>query len=254
MQIKGSVAVVTGGASGLGFATAQELISLGGHVVIADLSEANGTRAVGMLGQAARFVQADVASESDMERVFAAADALGPVRILVNCAGRGGTLRIVDREGNPGALDFYEGIVRTNLVGTFNALRLAAARMAKLDPVGEERGVCILTASIAGYEGQVGQVPYASSKAGVIGLTLVAARDLAQRAIRVCSIAPGVFDTPMLSRLSPEQRTALGGGVPFPPRLGRPEEYAALAVHLIENTLINGETIRLDGALRMPPR
>lgn len=254
MQIKGSVAVITGGASGLGFATAQELISLGACIVIADLSEANGTKAAEMLGDAARFVQADIASEADMERVFVAADALGPLRILVNCAGRGGTLRIVDRDGNPGSLEFYEGIVRTNLIGTFNVLRLAAARMARLDPLGEERGVCILTASIAGYEGQVGQLPYASSKAGVIGLTLVAARDLAQRAIRVCTIAPGVFDTPMLSRLSEDQRAALGKAVPFPPRLGRPEEYAALAAHLIENTLINGETIRLDGALRMPPR
>jgi NAD(P)-dependent dehydrogenase (short-subunit alcohol dehydrogenase family) len=254
MRIAGSVAVITGGASGLGFTTAQALIAKGAHVVLADLSEANGVKAVAELGDAARFVQADVASAEDMIRVMDTADALGPLRILVHCAGRGGTLRIVDRDGNPGDLAFYESIVRTNLVGTFNVLRLAAARMAKLEPEGEERGICVLTASIAGYEGQVGQVPYASSKAGVIGLTLVAARDLAQRGIRVCTIAPGVMDTPMLARLTDDQRQALGKAVPFPPRLGHTDEFAALALHIVENPFLNGETIRLDGALRMPPR
>lgn len=254
MNLQGISAVVTGGASGLGLATARRLLAAGAQVVIADLPTSPGAQVAGELGPAAGFVAADVTSEAEMNAAFDAASARAPLRVLVHCAGRGGPLRVVDREGNPGSLDFYENLIRINLVGSFNALRLAAARMARLEPVNGERGVCVLTASAAAYEGQIGQIPYASAKAGVVGMTLVAARDLAQRGIRVCTIAPGVFDTPILNRLTAEQKQALGSAVPAPARLGQPDEYAALAQHIIENTYLNGETIRLDGALRMQPR
>ncbi|MFQ6686582.1 SDR family NAD(P)-dependent oxidoreductase, partial [Bordetella pertussis] len=180
---------------------------------------------------------------------------LGPLRALVHCAGRGGPVRLLDKEGNPGPMDTYADIVRVNLLGTFNTLRLVAARMARnpLTPEGE-RGVCVLTASVAAYEGQIGQIGYASSKAGVVGMTIVAARDLASKAIRVCTIAPGIFDTPMLARVSAEARKTLAASVPHPARLGSPDEYAQLAQHIIGNPMLNGETIRLDGALRMAPR
>ena len=254
MKLDGIVAVVTGGASGLGLACVRNLIARGGRVVIADLPGSNGAETVHEMGSAARFVAADITSATDMEKAFDAAEAFGPLRALIHCAGRGGPLRIIDKQGQPGSLDIFESIVRINLVGTFNVLRLAAARMAHHEPIDSERGVCVLTASIAAFEGQIGQAPYAASKAGILGLTLVAARDLASKAIRVCTIAPGVFDTPMLGRLTEEQRNGLGGAVPHPGRLGRPDEYAALALHIIENPFLNGETIRLDGAFRMPPR
>jgi NAD(P)-dependent dehydrogenase (short-subunit alcohol dehydrogenase family) len=186
--------------------------------------------------------------------VFDAAEANGPLRVTVHCAGRGGALRILDKEGEPGSLEHYEAIIRVNLIGSFNVLRLAAARMARAEPVEGERGVFVLTASVAAWEGQIGQIPYASSKAGVVGMTIVAARDLASRGIRVCTIAPGLFDTPLLARLPENIKASLGASVPFPPRLGRPEEYAALALHILENPMLNGETIRLDGAIRMAPR
>jgi NAD(P)-dependent dehydrogenase (short-subunit alcohol dehydrogenase family) len=175
--------------------------------------------------------------------------------VLVHCAGRGGPVRLLDKEGNPGSLETYTDIVRINLIGTFNTLRIAAAHMARspLDDEGE-RGVCILTASVAAYEGQIGQIGYASSKAGVVGMTIVAARDLASKAIRVCTIAPGIFDTPMLARVSEDARKTLSASVPHPARLGTPAEYALLAEHIIANPMLNGETIRLDGALRMAPR
>jgi NAD(P)-dependent dehydrogenase (short-subunit alcohol dehydrogenase family) len=176
------------------------------------------------------------------------------VRALVHCAGRGGPVRLLDRDGQPGSLETFETIIRTNLTGSFNTLRLAAAAMARNEPVDGDRGACVLTASIAGYEGQIGQIPYASSKAGVIGMTLVAARDLAQRGIRVCTIAPGVFDTPILARLPENVKASLGAAVPHPPRLGQADEFAALALHILDNSMLNGETIRLDGALRMAPR
>jgi NAD(P)-dependent dehydrogenase (short-subunit alcohol dehydrogenase family) len=179
---------------------------------------------------------------------------MGPLRILVHCAGRGGALRLVDREGNPGSLELYTEVVTINLIGTFNVLRLVAASMAKNDPVDGDRGVAILTASVAAFEGQIGQVPYASAKAGVVGLTIVAARDLAGKQIRVCTIAPGTFDTPLLNRLSDDVRASLAASVPHPSRLGEPDEYAKLALSIIDNGLLNGETIRLDGAIRMPPR
>lgn len=254
MQAQGAVAVVTGGASGLGRASAERLVAAGARVMVADLGSSNGQAAVRDLGSAASFVPADVTDPAQMEAVFEAAEGLGPVRILVHCAGRGGALRILDKDGQPGSLQHYEDIVRVNLIGSFNALRLASASMAKTELVGEERGVAILTASIAAYEGQIGQIPYASSKAGIVGMTLVAARDLARRGIRVCTIAPGVFDTPILDKIPPEVKEALGESVPHPPRLGKPAEFAELALHIVSNPMLNGETIRLDGALRMGPR
>ncbi len=252
MDIQGSSAVVTGGASGLGRATAEALVQRGAQVVIADLPSSAGADVAAQLD--ARFVAADVSSETDMQAVFAAAEAAAPLRVLVHCAGRGGALRLVERDGSPGSLELYETVVRVNLIGTFNTLRLAAASMAANELVEDERGVCILTASAAAYEGQIGQVPYASAKAGVVGMTIVAARDLAGKAIRVCTIAPGLFDTPILARLPEEVRASLGASVPHPRRLGVPDEYARLALGIVDNPMLNGETIRLDGALRMAPR
>jgi NAD(P)-dependent dehydrogenase (short-subunit alcohol dehydrogenase family) len=252
VEIQGVQALVTGGASGLGRATAQRLAKAGAFVTVLDLPSSDGQAVAAELG--GRFAAADVTDAEQVEAAVQEASAEGPLRILVHCAGRGGPVRLVERDGAAGSLETYSNIVTINLIGTFNVLRLCAASMAKPDPVDDERGVCVLTASIAGYEGQIGQIPYASSKAGVIGMTLVAARDLASRQIRVCSIAPGVFETPMLARLSHEARTKLGESVPHPRRLGQAVEYAALAEHLITNPMINGETVRLDGALRMAPK
>jgi NAD(P)-dependent dehydrogenase (short-subunit alcohol dehydrogenase family) len=253
MQIRGITAVVTGGASGLGRATAERLIRSGAQVVIVDLPNSPGEEVAREIGAAA-FVAGDITSEAQMQAAFATAEALGPLRAMVHCAGRGTALRILDREGRPGSLEQYTTAITTNLVGTFNVLRLAAASMANNEPLNGERGAIVLTASIAAYEGQIGQIPYASSKAGVVGMTIVAARDLATRAIRVCTIAPGIFDTPMLARVTPQIREALAESVPHPARLGQPDEYAQLAEHIIINPMLNGETIRLDGALRMAPR
>lgn len=253
MEIKGTTAVVTGGASGLGRATAAWLVRAGVNVVIVDLPGSDGQAVATEIGAVA-FAAADVTSESQMEAAFAVAETFGPLRATVHCAGRGGALRTLDKEGRPGSLESYASVVTTNLIGSFNVLRLAAASMAKAEPIEGERGVIILTASVAAYEGQIGQISYASSKAGIVGMTLVAARDLATRAIRVCSIAPGIFETPMLARVSPQVRESLGQSVPHPARLGRPDEYALLAEHIIVNPMLNGETIRLDGALRMAPR
>ncbi|ALX20348.1 SDR family NAD(P)-dependent oxidoreductase [Bordetella pertussis] len=248
-------ALVTGGASGLGLAAARRLLAAGARVVIVDLPGSPGEEAARELGPDARFAPADVTREDDMNAACDLAESLGPLRALVHCAGRGGPVRLLDKEGNPGPMDTYADIVRVNLLGTFNTLRLVAARMARnpLTPEGE-RGVCVLTASVAAYEGQIGQIGYASSKAGVVGMTIVAARDLASKAIRVCTIAPGIFDTPMLARVSAEARKTLAASVPHPARLGSPDEYAQLAQHIIGNPMLNGETIRLDGALRMAPR
>jgi len=252
VDVNGAAVVVTGGASGLGAATAARLASRGARVVILDLPESQGKAvAADLQGE---FAPADVTDTDGVEAALDLAESLAPLRALVHCAGRGGAVRLVDRDGNPGSLEMYETVVRINLIGTFNVLRLAAARMAKNDPVDEERGVCVLTASVAAYEGQVGQIPYASAKAGVVGMTLVAARDLASRLIRVTTIAPGLFDTPILARLPENVRESLGSSVPHPSRLGVPDEYAALALHVIENKMLNGETIRLDGALRMAAR
>ncbi|ABB06161.1 3-hydroxy-2-methylbutyryl-CoA dehydrogenase [Burkholderia lata] len=255
MDFAGTVAVVTGGASGLGLASTKRLAGKGAHVVIADLSTSNGAAVADSLGAGVSFVAADVTSADDMTGVFEAARRRGTLRSLVHCAGRGGAVRLVEKDGSPGSLEAFESVVRINLVGTFNVLRLAAAEMARNEPdAGGQRGACVLTASVAAFEGQIGQVPYASSKAGIVGMTLVAARDLASKGIRVCTIAPGLFDTPLLARLPEEVRTSLGRMVPFPPRLGEADEFASLAVHVLENTMLNGETIRLDGAIRMQPR
>ncbi|MBY0337361.1 MAG: SDR family NAD(P)-dependent oxidoreductase [Acetobacteraceae bacterium] len=252
MDVQGAVAVVTGGASGLGLASAKRLAAKGAKVLIADLPASNGEAVAKELGGA--FAAADVADEAQMQAALAQAESMGPVRVLVHCAGRGGALRILEKDGSPGSLAHYEAIIRVNLTGSFNALRLTAAAMAKTEEANGERGVCILTASIAGYEGQIGQIPYASSKAGVIGMTICAARDLASKGIRVCTIAPGIMDTPMLQRLADPIKQSLAQGVPNPHRLGMADEYAALAMHIVENGYLNGEVIRLDGALRMAPR
>lgn len=254
MDLTDSSVLVTGGASGLALETARRLIGRGVAVVILDLPTSAGVEVAAELGPLARFVPGDVTDPAAVTAALDAAESRGPVRALVHCAGRGGTVRVVDRDGTPGELELYETVVRVNLIGSFNVLRLAAARMAANEPVGEERGVCVLTSSVAAYEGQVGQIPYASAKAGIVGMTLVAARDLASRRIRVVTIAPGIFDTPILSRFSDEIKDRLGAQVPNPARLGRPGEFARLAEHIIDNPYLNGETIRLDGAVRMQPR
>lgn len=254
MKLTNMSAVVTGGASGLGLASARQLTERGVAVVIADLNEERGAAAVAELGGQTRFVRADVCDPVQMSAVFDAAQDLGIFRALVHCAGIGGPVRLVEKDGEPGSLEKYESIVRINLIGTFNTLRLAAARMAKNEPIDGERGACVLTSSVAAFEGQIGQIPYASAKAGIVGMTLVAARDLASRLIRVCTIAPGLFDTPILARFPENVRMSLAATVPNPARLGRPEEYAMTALHILENPMLNGETIRLDGAIRMAPR
>lgn len=255
MKLEASMsAVVTGGASGLGLATARLLAERGVSVVIADINEEQGLARAAELGPNARFVKADVCDTDDMNRVYDAAEAMGPLRALVHCAGRGGPVRLVEKDGSPGSLEKYESIVRLNLIGTFNVLRLAAVRMAKNEPIEGERGACVLTASVAGYEGQIGQIPYASAKAGIIGMTLVAARDLATKFVRVCTIAPGIFDTPILDKLPQAVKDSLAASIPNPARLGRPHEFAMLAASILENPMLNGETIRLDGAIRMQPR
>lgn len=254
MKIEGIVAVVTGGASGLGRASVDQLVAQGAKVVIADLPGSNGEAVAAQIGSSVRFVAADVTDTQQMNAVFDAAEHFGPLRAVVHCAGRGGPIRVVDKNGEPGSLEQYEGVVRVNLIGTFNVLRLGAARIAKAELIDDERGVVIMTASVAAFEGQIGQIPYASSKAGIVGMTIVAARDLAGRQIRVCTIAPGTFDTPILARVSAEARAGLAAAVPHPRRLGQPHEFAMLAMQIIENPMLNGETIRLDGAMRMPPR
>lgn len=254
MEINGIGALVTGGASGLGKATAERLVRLDAKVVIVDLPTSRGEEVAREIGHGTQFVAADVTDGAAMQAAVDAATALAPLRAVVHCAGRGHTMRVIDREGNAGSLEHFEGVIRTNLIGSFNVLRLAAAAMARNEPLDGDRGVVIMTASVAAYEGQIGQIPYASSKAGVVGMTIVAARDLASKAIRVCTIAPGLFDTPLLARLSEEVKLSLAKSVPYPPRLGTPAEYALMATQIIENPLLNGETIRLDGALRMAPR
>ncbi|MBK1787330.1 SDR family NAD(P)-dependent oxidoreductase [Prauserella cavernicola] len=252
MELQNASAVVTGGASGLGLATVRRFVERGVPTVVLDLPGSDGQRVAEELGELVTFAPADV---TDPAAVDAGLDlARSPIRALVHCAGRGGTVRVVEKDGSPGSLETYESIVRTNLVGTFNVLRLAAARMVANEPVDGERGVCVLTASVAAWEGQIGQIPYASAKAGVVGMTLVAARDLARKLVRVCSIAPGTFDTPILSRFPDEVLDKLAAQTPHPQRLGRPDEFAALAHHIIDNAMLNGETLRLDGAIRMAAR
>jgi NAD(P)-dependent dehydrogenase (short-subunit alcohol dehydrogenase family) len=254
MDVTAGSAVVTGGASGLGLATARRLVERGVPTVLVDLPSSAGAEVAAELGGKTRFAAADVTDPDAVAAAVATADELAPLRTLVHCAGRGGAMRVVDKEGRPGSLEFYESVVRVNLIGTFNVLSQAAARMAAHEPVEGERGVCVLTASVAAWEGQIGQLPYASAKAGIVGLTLVAARDLASRLIRVMTIAPGTFDTPILARLPENVRESLGAMVPHPRRLGVPDEFARLALAIVDNPMLNGETIRLDGAIRMQPK
>ena len=254
MQLPGSVFAVTGGASGLGLATARRLVKAGARVTLIDLPTSTGADAAATLGFKAQFVPADVTDEAGFAAALDAASDQGPLRGLVHCAGGGRKLRLLDQQGTPGSQADFEFVVRLNLVGSFNALRLGAARIAQQDPQDGERGAIILTASVAAYEGQIGQIPYTASKAGIVGMTVTAARDLASRGVRVCTIAPGLMDTPLLAGLREDIRTGLARSVPSPARLGRPDEYAQLALHILENPYLNGETIRLDGALRMAPR
>ncbi|HEX2308353.1 MAG TPA: SDR family NAD(P)-dependent oxidoreductase [Jatrophihabitantaceae bacterium] len=253
MDIAGVTALVTGGASGLGLATATRLVSGGASVVVVDLPRSAGTEVAEQLGNRARFAAADVTSEADVRAAIDVAAELGELRIVVNCAGVGPAAKVLGRNGVH-ELELFSRTVLINLVGTFNVLRLAAERMTALDLVGEERGVIVNTASVAAYDGQIGQAAYSASKGGVVGLTLPVARELAERQIRVVTIAPGIFETPMLAALPEAARESLGKQVPHPSRLGRPDEYAALVAHIVSNPMLNGETIRLDGAIRMAPR
>ena len=253
MRIHGAAAIVGGGGSGLGAATARALAKEGASVAVLDLNERAARAIAGEIGGIG--LACDVADAASGESAVAAArEALGPARILVNCAGVAHGARIVGRNG-PMALDAFARVIQVNLVGTFNLIRLMAADAMKLPPLeGGERGVIVSTASIAAYEGQIGQAAYAASKAGIVGLTLPAARELASSGIRVCAIAPGTFETPMLHSLAKEVQDSLGAAVPFPSRLGKPEEFAQLALAIIENPMLNGEVIRIDGALRMQPK
>jgi NAD(P)-dependent dehydrogenase (short-subunit alcohol dehydrogenase family) len=256
MEIQGIGAIVTGGGSGLGEATARLLASRGARVAILDLGRSKGAEVAASLGRNAIFCEADVTSE---EQVTAALDRavaeLGSIQAAVNCAGIGSASRTVDKEGRPFDLAVFRRTIEVNLIGTFNVIRLAAARMLKNAPnESGERGAIVNTASVAAFEGQIGQAAYSASKGGVVGMTLPIARDLAAAGIRVCTIAPGLFATPLLMLLPEPARNALASHIPFPSRLGRPPEFAALALHILENPMLNGETIRLDGAVRMPPR
>ncbi|ADI11767.1 putative short chain dehydrogenase [Streptomyces bingchenggensis BCW-1] len=255
MDIAGNVALITGGASGLGLATARRLLDAGASVVLADLPSSDGKAVAAELGDRAVFAPTDVTSEADVRAALDAAASLGEPRIAVNCAGIGTAARTLSKSG-PFPLSDFARTIQVNLIGTFNVIRLAAERMAaqELTGGGEERGVIINTASVAAYEGQIGQAAYSASKGGVVGLTLPVARDLASHRIRVMTIAPGLFETPMLAGLPEEAKASLGAQVPHPSRLGRPAEYAALVQHITENPMLNGEVIRLDGAIRMAPR
>jgi NAD(P)-dependent dehydrogenase (short-subunit alcohol dehydrogenase family) len=248
-----TVALVTGGASGLGGAATRRLHAAGAAVVILDLPSSPGAEVAAELGDRVRFVPADVRDETQVQAAVDAAREMGSLRIAVNCAGVGTPGRVVGKRG-PLPLEDFKTVIDINLVGTFNVARLAAAAMLDNDPVDGDRGVIVMTASIAAYDGQIGQAAYAASKGGVVGLTLSAARDLADKAIRVVTVAPGTFETPMLSGLPGDVKAVLEAQVPHPSRLGRPEEYASLVAHIVDNPMLNGEVIRLDGALRMPPR
>lgn len=252
MDLEGIGAIIAGGASGLGEGSARELAARGARVLIADLNEERGSALAAEIG--GEFVATDVTDEASVEAAVASAvDRFGALRLALSCAGIAHGERTVSKRGAAKLAPFVS-VIRVNLIGTYNVLRVSAAAMAANEPDAEgERGAVIMTASIAAYDGQIGQTAYAASKGGVVGLTLPAARDLATHGIRVCTIAPGLFDTPLLAGLPEPTRAALGKQVPFPPRLGRPEEYGRLACHIAESTMLNGEVVRLDGALRMPP-
>ena len=254
MQIKDNVFIVTGGASGLGGGTSRLLAASGAKVVIADVQADKGEALGRDLGPNTRFVKCDVTSEADAQAVINAAQQFGTLRGLVNCAGIAIGEKTVGKEG-PHALASFTRVITVNLIGSFNMIRVAAMAMSKLEPTADgERGVVINTASVAAFDGQIGQAAYSASKGGVVGMTLPIARDLSRSGIRVCTIAPGIFATPMLLGMPQEVQDSLGKQVPFPSRLGKPEEYAALARHIIENVMLNGETIRLDGAIRLQPK
>jgi NAD(P)-dependent dehydrogenase (short-subunit alcohol dehydrogenase family) len=250
VEIKDAVAVVTGGASGLGLATTKRLLDRGASVVVLDI---RGKEAVDELGDRAVFVETDVTDEAAVTAALDVAEKIGPLRIAINCAGTGNAVKTLGKDG-PFPLDWFKKVVEINLIGTFNVIRLAAERMAKTESLGEERGVIVNTASVAAFDGQIGQAAYSASKGGVVGMTLPIARDLAREQIRVMTIAPGLFDTPLLAGLPEPAKESLGKQVPHPSRLGNPDEYGALAVHIVENPMLNGEVIRLDGAIRMAPR
>jgi len=254
VQIQGHVALVTGGGSGLGAEVARELARHGAKVAVLDVNAANAQAVAGDIGGIA--LTADITSTDSVNAALDACEAqLGTPRMVMNIAGIGTAKRVLSRDGNPSPLEDFERVIRVNLLGTYNVLRLCAARIAKLEPLADqERGVMLLTASVAAFDGQVGQQAYAASKGGIVGMTLPLARDLAQFGIRVVTIAPGLFSTPLMKELPEEVQQSLANSIPFPKRLGKPEEFAALAAHVVTNTHLNGETIRLDGALRMAPR
>jgi NAD(P)-dependent dehydrogenase (short-subunit alcohol dehydrogenase family) len=252
MDVTGKTGLVTGGASGLGLATVARLAAAGARVIALDLPQAD-TAALSELGNAVKFFPGDVTNEEEVGAAVELANEHGGLAVAVNCAGIGNAIKTVGKSG-PFPLPDFVRVISVNLIGTFNVLRLAASAMATNDPVDDERGVVINTASVAAFDGQVGQAAYAASKGGIVGMTLPTARDLAPLKIRVVTIAPGLFETPLLGSLPEEVRASLGAQVPHPSRLGRPEEYAALAMSIVENPMLNGETIRLDGAIRMAPR
>ncbi|NMO91626.1 3-hydroxyacyl-CoA dehydrogenase [Actinomycetospora sp. TBRC 11914] len=253
MEIDGAVALVTGGASGLGLATTEKLVDAGAKVVIVDLPSSDGEQVAAKFGEAVRFAAADVTDEAQVGAALDVAEDLGTLRVAVNCAGIGNAIKTVGKSG-PFPLPDFTKVLTVNLVGTFNVIRLAAERIARAEPVASERGVIINTASVAAFEGQVGQAAYSASKGGIVGMTLPIARDLASLGIRVVTIAPGLFETPLLGSLPDDVKTSLGNQVPHPSRLGQPSEYGQLAAHIVANPMLNGETIRLDGAIRMQPR
>ncbi|KQY57326.1 MULTISPECIES: SDR family NAD(P)-dependent oxidoreductase [unclassified Nocardioides] len=254
MDINGINTLVTGAASGLGRATAERLIAGGATVTLVDLPSSDGKEVAAALGDRARFVAADVIDGDEIAAAFAVAEEQGPVRAVVHCAGRGRPMRLLDKAGEAVELEPFASVIELNVIGTFNLLRFAAQSMARNVPLDGDRGVCVLTASVAAFEGQIGQLNYSAAKAAVVGMTLPAARDLAGIGVRVCTIAPGTFDTPLLARARADVRESLAAAVPHPRRLGDPTEFASLAAHIVENGMLNGETIRLDGAIRMAPR
>lgn len=254
MKIDGAVAMVTGGASGLGEATVRQWVGKGGKAVIVDLNQERGDALARELGASATFVAADVSDPEHISDAVGKATQMGTLRAAVSCAGIGIGMKTVGKDGTPHDLAMFQKVIQVNLIGTFNVLRLAASAMLQNEPENGERGVVINTASVAAYDGQIGQVAYSASKGGIVGLTLPAARDLSRPGVRVVTIAPGTFDTPLLGQLSDEIRAALAATIPHPSRLGNPDEFGALACHVVENSYLNGEVIRLDGALRMAPR
>ncbi len=259
MKIEGQAAIVTGGGSGLGEAVARELARLGAAVAVLDVNAAGAERVAGEIGPGRAIAcRCDITDTASVSAALEAAEAaFGPVRIVMNIAGIGTARRVVQKDGSPAPLEDFERVVRINLIGTYNVIRLAAARIVRLAPLdgtSGERGVMVNTASVAAFDGQVGQEAYSASKGGIVGMTLPLARDLAQFGVRVCTIAPGLFATPLMKELPEEVQASLAASIPFPKRLGQPQEFAALAAHIVANGHLNGEVIRLDGALRMAPR